>query len=218
MNLPISSPSAAQSTAQSMSQAIRDQRRDRILQVAREVFFEEGFNAATMSSIAARLGGSKATLYAYFKNKEDLFDAIIADQCSVIEKMLMLEEEGADIRTTLTDLGREMVTAMASDQAVRTIQLIMEETRRNPELARRFDEAGPQVGTERLAAYLARAHARGEIAVPDPLHAAGVLAILLKGEMFFRRLLGLEPEPTPERIEKEVESAVTNFLTAYARK
>jgi AcrR family transcriptional regulator len=214
MNLPVSQLP----NPQGISQTIRDQRRDRILQAARGVFFEEGFSAATMSTIAARLGGSKATLYAYFKNKEDLFDAIIADQCQVIEKLLMLEEEGADIRTTLTDLGREMVTAMSSDQAVRTMQLIIEESRRNPELARRFDEAGPQVGTERLAAYLARAHAKGEIAVPDPLHAAGVLAILLKGELFFRRLLGLEPEPSAKVIEKEVQAAVTTFLTAYAPK
>lgn len=204
--------------SQGISQAIRDQRRDRILQVAREVFFEEGFNAATMSTIAARLGGSKATLYAYFKNKEDLFDAIIEDQCSVIEKMFMLEEEGVDIRTTLTALGRELVTAMSSDQAVRTMQLIIEESRRNPELARRFDDAGPKVGSERLAAYLAGAHARGEIEAPDSVHAAGVLATLLKGELHFRRMLGLEPEPTPDLVEKLVESAVTNFLTAYARK
>jgi len=193
--------------SQGISQTIRDQRRDRILQVAREVFFEEGFNAATMSTIAARLGGSKATLYAYFKNKEDLFDAIIEDQCSVIEKMFMLEEDGVDIRTTLTALGRELVTAMSSDQAVRTMQLIIEESRRNPELARRFDAAGPQVGSERLAAYLAGAHARGEIEAPDPVHAAGVLATLLKGELHFRRMLGLEPEPTPELVEKLVESA-----------
>ncbi len=204
--------------SQGISQTIRDQRRDRILQVAREVFFEEGFNAATMSTIAARLGGSKATLYAYFKNKEDLFDAIIEDQCSVIEKMFMLEEDGVDIRTTLTALGRELVTAMSSDQAVRTIQLIIEESRRNPELARRFDAAGPKVGSERLAAYLAGAHARGEIDAPDSAHAAGVLATLLKGELHFRRMLGLEPEPTPELVEQLVESAVTNFLTAYARK
>lgn len=202
--------------SQGISQTIRDQRRDRILQVAREVFFEAGFNAATMSTIAARLGGSKATLYAYFKNKDDLFDAIIADQCQVIEKMLMLEEEGADIRTTLLAMGREMVTAMSSDQSVRTMQLIIEETRRNPDLAQRFDNAGPKVGTERLGAYLARCHAKGEIHAPDPIHAAGVLAVLLKGEMFFRRILGLEPEPTPERIEQEVQSAVNNFLKAYA--
>lgn len=204
--------------AQGISQAIRDQRRDRILQVAREVFFEQGFAAATMSMIAARLGGSKATLYAYFKSKDDLFDAIIADQCSVIQKLLRLEDEGSDIRTTLVDLGREMLTAMTSDLSVRTLQLIIEETRRNPELARRFDETGPKLGTERLGDYLARAHARGEICAPDPLHAAGVLAVLMKGELFFCRVLGLEPEPTAERIEHEVNCAVDNFLKAYAPK
>src|SRR5581483_10553100 len=166
----------------------------------------EGFNAATMSTIAARLGGSKATLYAYFKSKEDLFDAIIADQCLVLEGMLMLEEEGVDIRTTLKALGRELVAAMSSDQAVRTLQLIIEESRRNPELARRFDQAGPKVGSERLAAYLARRHARGEIHTPDPEYAAGVLFNLLKGERHFRRLLSLEPEPSAESIEKDVEA------------
>jgi len=40
----------------------RDQRREVILNVAREVFFEEGFSAASMSMIAAPLGGSKGTL------------------------------------------------------------------------------------------------------------------------------------------------------------
>jgi AcrR family transcriptional regulator len=201
-----------------MSQRIRDQRRERILQVAREVFFEDGFNAATMSSIAARLGGSKATLYAYFKSKEDLFQAIIEDMCSVIETALAADGEGADVRTTLMTLGRELVSAMNTDLAVRTLQLVIEETRRNPELARRFDEAGPKQGAERIAAYLAKAHARGEIDTPDPVHAAGVLASLLKGEMHFRRLLGLEPEPSAEVIERDVEAAVSTFLTAYAPK
>src|SRR5262249_29128068 len=163
------------------------QRRERILQVAREVFFEEGFGAATMSTIAARLGGSKGTLYAYFKNKEDLFDAIIQDMCRVLERMLVLEAEGGGVRAALMDLGREMVTAMNSDEAVRTLQLVIEESRRNPDLARRFDEAGPQVGSARLAAYLARCHAKGEIDTPDPVYAAGALFHLLKGERHFRR-------------------------------
>ncbi|MGH6965637.1 MAG: TetR/AcrR family transcriptional regulator, partial [Phenylobacterium sp.] len=45
----------------------RDARREAILDVAQEVFLEEGFANASMSTIAARLGGSKGTLYNYFK-------------------------------------------------------------------------------------------------------------------------------------------------------
>src|ERR1700735_2390989 len=59
----------------------RDQRREAILNVAREVFFELGYSAASMSAIAARLGGSKGTLYNYFKNKEELFEAQVRDLC-----------------------------------------------------------------------------------------------------------------------------------------
>lgn len=201
-----------------IAQSIRDQRRDRILQTARDVFFEEGYGAATMSMIAARLGGSKATLYAYFKNKEDLFEEIIRDQCSVIQSTLGMADQGADVRTTLTALGLELVTALNSDWTVRTLQLVIEEGVRNPELARRFDQAGPRLGAEGIAAYLAVAHERGEICAPDPLRAAHVLASLLKGELHFRRMLGLEPEPTAEAIAEQVETAVNVFLAAYAPK
>ena len=45
-----------------------------------------------------------------------------------------------------------------------------------------------------------------------------MLAVLLKGELHFRRILGLTPEPSAETIDKEVEAAVTTFLTAYATK
>ena len=56
----------------------RDQAREAIiLDVARDCFLAEGYAATSMSTIAARLGGSKGTLYNYFKNKEDLFAAVV---------------------------------------------------------------------------------------------------------------------------------------------
>ena len=39
---------------------------------AAAVFFEKGFEAATMEDIAARAEISKAAIYLYFKSKEDL--------------------------------------------------------------------------------------------------------------------------------------------------
>ena len=201
-----------------IAQSIRDQRRDRILQTAREVFFEAGYGAATMSMIAARLGGSKGTLYAYFKNKEELFSEIIGEQCAAIQNALIMDDEGVDVRTTLTNLGMELVTAITSDQSIRTMQLVIEEAPRDPELAKRFDEAGPQEGAARLAAYLAQAHERGSINAPDPVRAASVLSSLLKGDLHFRRMLSLEPEPSRERIAQEVENAVNIFLAVYGPK
>ena len=52
-------------------------RRETILEIARDMFFTEGYAAVSMSAIAARLGGSKGTLYNYFASKEELFSAVM---------------------------------------------------------------------------------------------------------------------------------------------
>ena len=59
----------------------RDARREAILDVAQDVFLEEGFAAGSMSTIAGRLGGSKGTLYNYFRNKDELFEAFVQRRC-----------------------------------------------------------------------------------------------------------------------------------------
>lgn len=53
-------------------QAVRDQ----ILRTAAELFRERGYRASTLDDIAARLGMSKASLYTYFRAKEEMLAAI----------------------------------------------------------------------------------------------------------------------------------------------
>ena len=53
------------------------ERRDKILEVASEVFRENGFEATSMSQIAALAGGSKGTLYNYFPSKASLLAAVV---------------------------------------------------------------------------------------------------------------------------------------------
>ena len=70
---------ASETTASDLSRS--DARRRAILDVASEVFLAQGYAAASMSEIATRLGGSKGTLYNYFRSKEELIGALIADTC-----------------------------------------------------------------------------------------------------------------------------------------
>ena len=51
---------------------LNDERWEQILNTAGEVFFEKGYQGATMQEIAARLGLLKGSLYYYIKTKEDL--------------------------------------------------------------------------------------------------------------------------------------------------
>ena len=48
-----------------------------IQSAAKKVFFENGFKSTTMESIAREAGISKGTIYLYFKNKEELYIALM---------------------------------------------------------------------------------------------------------------------------------------------
>lgn len=62
----------------------RRERRVSILDAAREVFAEKGFDQATMGDIAAAAELSKGTLYLYFKSKDALFIALVTRMMTVI--------------------------------------------------------------------------------------------------------------------------------------
>jgi AcrR family transcriptional regulator len=57
----------------------RQQTREYLLQAAAQVFAERGFYAATLDEVAATAGFTKGAVYSNFKNKEDLFLALLED-------------------------------------------------------------------------------------------------------------------------------------------
>ena len=81
------SPEIEASTPESQPRRGRgDGRRQAILDAADEIFLEAGFQAASMAAIAARVGGSKGTLYNYFPSKEDLFLACVSRHCEALRQ------------------------------------------------------------------------------------------------------------------------------------
>ena len=58
-------------------------KRRQIIDGASKVFLAQGFDAASMNDIARAAGVSKGTLYVYFDNKEELFEAIVEQECDV---------------------------------------------------------------------------------------------------------------------------------------
>ncbi len=63
-------------------------RRQAILDSAREAFFEKGFMAATMESIAHRCDLAKGTIYLYFRSKEELYVSIMAEGLDLLKSDL----------------------------------------------------------------------------------------------------------------------------------
>ena len=59
-------------------------KREAILQSAKEVFALYGFKKANIEDIASKLGLTKGAVYHYFKNKEDIFSAVVEHEAKTI--------------------------------------------------------------------------------------------------------------------------------------
>ncbi|MDI7776089.1 TetR/AcrR family transcriptional regulator [Asticcacaulis sp. EMRT-3] len=204
-------------TASRDTASFKDQRRERIIQVARSVFFEVGYAGASMSMISSRLGGSKATLYAYFNSKEELFSAIIREGCQDMAAIFQAHIGTNDLRQSLTTMGQEMMSLILSDWGNRTMQLIIEESPRNPDLPKLFHDAIETSGKKTLRQLLQTAHDRGQIEAPDVDEAAGILKSLLFGDIHFKRLLNLCPAPEAQTLHHHIDRAIDVFMTYYGR-
>ena len=84
-------------------------RRQEISEAAIKVFHRLGYNAASVSAVAAELGIDRATLYYYFSSKEQMFDEIVR---SVLEGNDSLARRIADSAISPARKMRELVTAL----------------------------------------------------------------------------------------------------------
>jgi AcrR family transcriptional regulator len=192
----------------------RDGRRETILSIAREVFTEEGYAASSMSTIAARLGGSKGTLYNYFKSKADLFIAVIQHQCDINEAELF-EISDKDPRTYLTQWSRRVAQLMLSEDVISIHRIVVAEAVRFPEIGQALYEAGPKRGTARLVDYFEQAIAEGRLKPCDPVRAAEQAMELTLAGFYRRRLWNVGPPPTDAEIDATVQAGVDTFLKAF---
>ena len=193
----------------------RDQRRELILDVAQEVFLEEGFANASMSTIAARLGGSKGTLYNYFKSKDDLFNAYVERRCLWQDEIFATSVDDETPDETLRRIGRAYLKRVLTDFNLRNFRLIASEAERAPEIGQIFYDAGPRKGAERVAELLTEMAEAGHLELDDPSEAAHQFLGLVQNRYFKARLCNAIPELTQKQIEDEAASAARTFLRAF---
>lgn len=197
-------------------EARREDRRDAILDVAYECFVAEGYGATSMSTIAARLGGSKGTLYNYFKSKEELFEAFVRRTCTHLREQIENFPDDGDVRERLVNMAWEFIDHLMSPEAIAIHRLVVGEGERFPELARLFYEAGPGPGVPRAAELVRRLMDQGVLRDADPVQAAHQFKDLALSGLFHLRLWGIIKDPTPEQRRKHAEVAVDTFMRAYA--
>lgn len=195
----------------------RDERRDGILDVGRDCFLADGYAATSMSSIAARLGGSKGTLYNYFKSKEELFEAVMQRQCGALAETLFdVTDDGQAPRERLEYFAGTFLKRLLTAESLGIHRVVVSESGRFPELGRMFYDMGPRVILTKIADYLSDLMDQGVMRRANPLVAAQQFKDLAISGVLQPRVWGaVLDDMTDAEVEEQINNAVDTFLRAY---
>ena len=190
-------------------------KRRQILDGARKVFMDLGFDGASMGEIARAAGVSKGTLYVYFADKSRLFEAIVEQEMSDQQKVAFNFDPEREVATTLREFGQAYMALLCRPGGGSWIRTVMAIAERMPDVGRRYYEHVLEKTIGRLAGYLeARVEAK-ELAIPDCQLAASQFMQMCQASLFLPFIFQAAPSPSPERIARVVESAVQMFLAGY---
>ena len=141
-----------------------------ICAAALDVFAEKGFAAARLDEIAQRAGVSKGTLYLYFKDKADLFRAVVRDTVAPNIDLVRTMIEGADL--PFPDVIRMFLprfAALTSQARVGAVaKMVVGESRNFPELAKVWHDEVVSKALGLIGGLIERGQARGEVRAGDP--------------------------------------------------
>lgn len=196
-----------------------DAKRRAILDVAHDVFLAQGYAATSMSEIAAKVGGSKGTLYNYFRSKEELFSAFMNDICvsqaAIYFDPLRPIGDGRSVRDSLIDLGVSLLDFLQQSDIMSVHRLVIAEVGRFPELGELFYQNGPKRGEIRFTEIFREAMAKGLLPPADPHVAGQRLKDLVMSDIYMRRLWGVLHGFGPAEARTHVAESVDIFLKAF---
>ena len=179
-----------------------DERRTReteILTAALNVFLKSGYGASTVDELAAAAQVTKRTLYAYYGDKAEIFSAMVKYLAAAVSL-----DAASDI-DTLETLAARIVGRLHSDELVGLHQLVIAESTRFPELAVILHTSGDARHIARLAGHIRAERDPACEQLAEPLFS------LLLGEKHRRRLLGIDPAPSPAQAAAQADAALAQL-------
>ncbi|MFF8604790.1 TetR/AcrR family transcriptional regulator [Streptomyces sp. NPDC015346] len=182
---------------------------DAALQAALELFWRRGYEATTMSDLVEHLGIGRASIYATFGNKHELYMKAMDRYSGANGPVLTAELSEPDSALAAVRAVVRRFAAEAASDEVRLAGCFITNTAaelgpHDDAVARRVDLSWEQVETL-LHSALARARAQGELpADRDPRALARMLLVLLQGI----RVVG-KASSDPTRVRDAAEQALT---------
>jgi TetR/AcrR family transcriptional regulator, mexJK operon transcriptional repressor len=203
-----------------LDQGVRRGRKfDQVLDGARKIFLRDGFERASVDDIAREAGVSKATIYAYFPDKQLMFLEVARCECHrQTEDAAASMDDDLPVRAALTLVAERIVEFLMSEFGQRMFRIVVGEGERFPGLGQEFYEYGPGLIHGRLVHLLDCYVQDGALAIDDLDLAADQYAQLCKATLHEKLIFGMADKITPDDVHRIVHGAVDMFLARYGVK
>jgi AcrR family transcriptional regulator len=191
--------------------------RARIVEATFHVLMDRGYAGATTREIARRARVSKRELYALFDSKDGILATMIASRAARMRAPLAISDahDRDSLAHGLTEFGISLIREGSNPAVMAIYRLAIAEAERAPDLARQLDDVGRKPVYATLVAFLDRARRCGLVGGDEAPAIASRFLALLWGDLRVALLLQLVEPPSPEEIERRVESAVAALLYLY---
>lgn len=201
------------------SQEQAEKLHDHILDAATELFFTDGYGITSIEAIVGKAHISKRTFYHRFKDKADVFRAVVH---RIVTRLRPPDVqglfEGKSCEEILHRLAPLILKASLSPQALSLHRLILSESGRFPELALMVSAEGSrQEAVQRIGTLLQHEVKAGTLKIDDTNFAAEQLLQMIVS-LPQRRALGLGKPMTDKELDQWVMKTVDLFLNGCRQK
>jgi len=190
-----------------------ERRCERFLDAATDVFLEKGYRQTRLSDIVARAGGSMATLYRVFGDKEGLAHAIIERHMAVVaEQLQALNQSGLPPEIALRQTGESIINSILTRESVLIHRIVIGEGRDFPGLRDWFFENAVAPAQAMLTDYLKHEIEAGRLSLHSPQLASAQFFMMIFGELIIRVASGNLTVPDLAKAQEEARAAMDLFL------
>jgi len=176
------------------SEGKRGERRKAILDAAEDLFLEQGYGRVSLGTIVRRSGGSLATVYELFGNKQGLLRAVVHRRRDEGMDGLLDIPRGETPAETLRRYAHQCHAFVTAPRSIALLRIVIGESLSHPEFGREFHEDMNSDATRQLAACFREWTAQGKAAIDDPDAAVQLFFAIVMCDAPIKTMLGAVPQ------------------------
>lgn len=192
------------------------EKRKRILDAAKELFLECGYDGCSMNKIAQKADVTKLTVYNHFQDKDTLFTCAISETCdSFINARPVVLSKESHFLQALQHACELTLNLVNLPEALKMEYLLLELASQHNPLAQQFYNASHQKLSDLWENFFEQAVRLNFIRAAAPREHLLLLFSLLLGMRHHEVLMGIRAVPKPEECLQVIHSGIELFMLRY---